>query len=262
MLIKGQAVLWGEIMGNKNLRIDKRIKYGKLKIYFCILIFLAVLVFIIIFKTDFFLVKNIIVLDNYKISTEEVIAYSNIDSNDNIFKLKASDIEEKIEKNPYIKDVKLERDLPDKIIIDIEERKELASISNMDIYFVIDSEGYILKTVTTPPDTYIVKGFEFDSFVEGEKINVNNEDLNKALELCRLFQVSEIDLKPNIVYNDNNFEMLFKDNIKVKFGDGEEIEDKFNDFVAIFKDLQKKNIKSGLIDVSSKGYSIYRPFGE
>jgi cell division protein FtsQ len=254
-------------MGGKMLKsktkVDGKVKYGKLNIYICIFFLLLALIFIIIFKTNYFLINDIIVKNNYELTDEKVIGYSGIQVKENIFQLKLSRAEENLKKHPYIKEVTIRRKLPNKIIIEIEERKKLASILYMGIYFEIDEDGVVLETYSNPPDVYIIEGFEFESFIEGDKLKVKNtNDFKKALDICKFINRSSTDIRPSIFYNNGKFDLYFNNGIKVKLGKGDNLAKKIKILLNIIDDLKSKNINSGLIDLSHNGYPIFRPFGE
>ncbi|RKD27673.1 cell division protein FtsQ [Caminicella sporogenes DSM 14501] len=244
-------------------QITKKVKYGKLKIYIIISILILALMFILVFKTNFFSIDEIIVKNNNEVSRDVIIAYSGIQLHNNIFKIKLSEITKKIEKNPYIKTAKVSRKLPNKIVIEVIERKRLAAIFYMGIYFIIDDEGYVLETKNKVKDVVVIEGFEINRFSEGEKIDLSgNEDLRKVLTLCSLIQKSNIDIKPKIYYNNGNINITIEDKLKVKFGNGENIDYKFKAFLSILKYLKSKDIYTGVIDISTNGYPVYRPFDE
>ncbi len=244
-------------------RVDKKVRYGKLKIYLLIFFLLSTLIFIILFRTNYFEINNIIVYNNNVLSDDEIISRSGVQIGENTFKIKISEIEAKIKKAPFIKDVNIKRNLPDKLLIEVTERKKMAAVLYMGLYFYIDEEGVILYTSNEIDETYVIEGFEFESFTEGEKIKVkNDEDLKRAVLLCGLLQSSNLQDKPEILYNEKNFTLLLKENLKVKLGSGENLSKKFSIFMAIYKDLADKNIDSGVVDISHDGYPTYSPFGE
>lgn len=244
-------------------RVDKKVRYGRIRIYLLIFFLLSTLIFIILFKTNYFEISDIIVKNNIELAKEEIVSYSGVRIGDNTFKLKISDISEKIIKTPFVKDVTIKRKLPDKLMIEVVEREKIAAISYMGLYFFVDNEGVILYTAHEIDDTYIIEGFEFESFTEGEKIKVkSDEDLQKAIGLCSLLQNSELEIKPKIACIEGEFVLYLNDNFKIKLGRGENLERRFAIFEAIYRDLTSKNIDSGVVDISHDGYPTYSPFGE
>ncbi|SKC78820.1 cell division protein FtsQ [Maledivibacter halophilus] len=260
--VKAHETWEGKMYKSKN-RVDKKVRYGKIKIYFLIFFLLSTIIFIILFKTNFFEINGIFVNSNTVVSDDEIVSYSGIKTGDNIFKIKLSEAREKLIKNPLIKDVTIKRKLPNKLIINVIERKKLAAVSYMGIYFVIDEEGVILYTAQAVEDMYVIEGFEFESFLKGEKIKVKNEeDLRKIIELCSLLENSDLAIIPKISYENENIILYIDEDFKIKFGRGENLSKRFVIFKAIYYDLISKNIDSGSVDISHDGYPTYSPFGE
>jgi len=243
-------------------KVNQKVKYDKVKIYLLLFCFFISLVGILVFNTDFFLIKEIIVLNNYTVPDKDIIGYSGINKEQNIFKLNISVTSEKIEKHPYIKSVNIERKLPSKIIIDIVERNKVAALYYMGIYIIIDDEGYILKTASQVKDEIVIEGFNIENFIEGSKIDIlENKELETTLVLCELIRKDFKSIN-RIKYNNRIIEVYINDNYKVKFGIDGDIKSKYLNFIKIYNDLESKNIYNGIIDLSHNGYPIYRPFGE
>ncbi len=250
-------------MTNIKSKVHTRIRFNRFKVYSIVLLFILLLVFIIVFKTNIFNINNIIITNNQKIDDTTIKSYSGIDIGDNIFKINLKDAQEKIENNSYIKEAKIKRILPNKVHIDIKERKTIAAVNYMGIYFLIDDESYLLEISETLPDTYIINGFEFEKFTKGEKVEVKNlEDFNNVLKLCSGIKNQSIKIKPIITYNDGEILLLTLDDLKIKLGSVDNLEDTLKKLATILMDLESKGIRSGEIDMSSKGHIIYRPFGK
>ena len=84
-------------------------------------------------------------MGNKKLSYDKIIKASMCNIGENIFKINMKKGEESLKRLPYIKECKIKRKLPNEIIIEIEERKEVAIISYIGSFVYIDKEGYILK---------------------------------------------------------------------------------------------------------------------
>ena len=86
--------------------------------------------------------------------------------------------------------------------------------------------------------------------------------MENSLKLVNLLEQTTFEIKPKVFYTDGDIMLELNDKLKANFGNGEEIEKKFNRFMDIYKDLSSKGVYSGVIDVSHKGYPVYKPFGE
>ena len=96
---------------SKKQNISKK-KKRRLKILKWTSIFVLILVAITLFLlSDIFNIKEIKVINNSKVSTEEIKALSTLQINENMFKFLKISVEERIKQNPYIETVDIHRKL-------------------------------------------------------------------------------------------------------------------------------------------------------
>ncbi len=93
----------------------------------------------------YFFVSEVEVQGTKRISKQEVIELSTINNGDNIFSLDLEAIREQILENPWIRDVSIERHLPDKIIIHVDEREPFALAKINDRVYLVDRYGEPFK---------------------------------------------------------------------------------------------------------------------
>lgn len=140
---RGYTVLKGYEMKNRRL-------LTLLIIFICISI-------LVVLCSSVFLVKEITItgesLDDTGITEENLIDSLGIKSTSNIFLVKRSKCLENLEKNfPYIKVNKIDKKLPDGIIVDISIRKEMYLVKIQDgLYAYLDGEGRVLKVCEANP---------------------------------------------------------------------------------------------------------------
>lgn len=117
----------------------KKIK-KKRKIKFIPILMFSLLLILIFFLLSFIMrvkIKNIYVYDNKIISDQEIIELAKIEDYPSFLKISTSTIEKNIKKNPYIKSVKVKKDLIATINIYIEEY-QLLFIKESDNKVVVD----------------------------------------------------------------------------------------------------------------------------
>ena len=96
---------------NKNKsKKKKQKKRGKILLTI-ILIIAIVIVFLLILYSDLFNIKNITVLNNSKVTTQEIIQNSGLAIGNNMFKTFKTTSEKGIKTNPYIENVKITKKL-------------------------------------------------------------------------------------------------------------------------------------------------------
>jgi len=243
---------------NYNRKTNKRKR--RLGFLFVVLIFVGT--WLLVYKTNIFVVKNFDYTPSVYLSDADIKKYGDINDKTFYFSLGSEAMGEKLVKHPYVKTIHVEKKFPDKLKLDIEYREELAAIKYSGLYVTIDDTLTVLKVEESIGDIFLIDGFEFKSFNIGEELKVEDlRILQRTVQLISLLKNSHIEAKPYIRY-DNGIELLLNDAYRVRFGKGQDIERKFNNFVDIYEQLSEKGVQSGIIDVSHNGLPIFKPFGQ
>ena len=137
-------------------------------------IILSGLTYFFIFSSVF-QIKNIAVLGTEKTSAEEI----RIMISDNVKNIFFANLEEidmmLLERYPQIANVNIKRDIPDALLVQIEERKPVAVFSKNEEYFFIDKEAVIFEKI-------LERGSEM-LIIKGEEELVGKERLNQVLKI-------------------------------------------------------------------------------
>ncbi|MCD6435059.1 MAG: hypothetical protein J7L15_01510, partial [Clostridiales bacterium] len=88
----------------------------------------------------------------------------------------------------------------------------------------------------------------------------DNNMMEALVMLVKLVNISDLNFIPSIYIKDNKIFLTINKNYVVNFGNGINIENRFNDFYNIYIDLSKSDVSRGTIDVSTDGLPIYKPF--
>jgi cell division septal protein FtsQ len=154
------------------------------------------------------------------LTREEIIAATNIHEGKNIFTVNLSAARKGLMGLPQVDRADIERILPNKISIDIAERKPVAWVTGKDDdnpsadpgAFLIDHEGILLRVKNQVPAYYhlpVICGLDVDNYEEGETVDL--PEVSAAIELIRLtglnparYQVRSIDVSKGycLVVND------------------------------------------------------------
>jgi cell division protein FtsQ len=221
-----------------------------------------IVLYLVIFHTPLFIVDTLAYNQNKNITNKEIMTYGEI-VDTNIFFVNTDAVEKKLLSHPYIKSAAVKKKLPDTLEIDFDYRDEVVAVVYSGIYLTTDDQLNVLKAEESIGDIFLIEGFNVKSFNIGEQIKVKDFHLLKhSIELIHLLMKSHIEAKPILKYVDGSIELELNSDYRVKFGDGTNIERKFNNFVDIYDDLNSKQAMSGVIDVSNEGLPSYRPFGE
>lgn len=225
----------------------RRIKRKKKRLSRLLLfIIIIILSYLVVFKTELFIIKDIIVEGNEKLSYEEVVKASTCSIGENIFRIDIDKVEDSLNQIPYVKSSKISRKFPNKIAIEIEERKEVAAVQYLNLVYYIDVEGYILSIEENAGEITLpkIKGLDMVSFEEGSNIyqqtSMDNmeEFILYSENLNILERIEEID-----VSNKDSIGIQLKDGILVAFGPLNNVKYKLSFLYGILDDVEKRGIE-------------------
>lgn len=174
-----------------------------------------------------FNVKEIEVVGNSKISSETITSLSGINIDQNMFSFRTSESKEKIKQNAYIDTVDIHRNLPDKISIEVTERKATYMIKFGNAYAYINNQGYILEITNEKADIPVLIGYETidEKIQEGNRLDTSDlEKLNDILKIMEAASNSSQKLTTLITQIDisdrtNYIIYLEKEKKQIYFGD-------------------------------------------
>lgn len=178
-------------MANKK-QIKLRVKKRKLRIKRIIICLLVLIVTILLcyfsIKAP---IKNIYVVGNKIVSDKEIIEMASIENYPSFLKTLNRDIQKKIEKNEYIKSVRVEKKFYNKIYIYITEKK-----------IICEKDGNLLaEDGTLLPNTYNLTMYPL---LISDIKDVEDKFASKFSEIEDdiLLKISEIEYTPNNVDNE------------------------------------------------------------
>ena len=177
-----------------------------------------------------FNIHDIVVGNNNKVETEDIISLSELETNTNMFKFLKLNVINRIKQNAYIEEVKIKRSLPDKIIIDVVERIPTYMLSIGGIYAYINNQGYILELSDEALELLVISGYKTDKqdIKAGNRLNI--EDL---ITLEKIIEITNISRNNGIL--DQVIEFKIEDNRLVL-----ELQ---NEKTAYIRDMANINIK-------------------
>lgn len=109
-----------------------------------LVVFGAALVAQLLLDSDFFRVEAVEVVNNSRVESKEIIALSDVEPGASMFALDLPMIGGRIEENPWIATARVERILPRKMVIDVQERTPKA-IVNLGYLYYVDGQGEVFK---------------------------------------------------------------------------------------------------------------------
>lgn len=241
-----------------NIRGFRKGKYG---IILLILFLCIILTSYFLLYTDHFKIGIIEVYGNEHVSKEEIIRLSNFNIGMNIFKFNREKVEENIKKNSFIKDVKIERKLPDTIHILITEREITSIVSYKDGTFLyLDEDGVVMddRETLNSYNKPIITGLENVSFAMGNPIKITPSWLRKSiLESISLLKKNYLINKISEIHvlEDHNIQLYTKDGSVINIGNSTILKENIDFVKSFFSQHQSKII----VDISHGGDPVYKP---
>ena len=178
--------------------------------------------------------------------------------------LKCGDAERNIvETCPYVKNVKTKYKLPDKIVIEVEERSKSVIIPYQDLGLLVDEEGFVIDVIKNYQDSGlpVIKGVSFDKYSLGQRLAVDNEQyLEMVIALISALRQSDRESEDKLTYvidfidisDLKSIKLFIGDEFVVYLGDGTEM---YYRISALNEMYFKSSIKGerGIIDFTAGG---------
>ena len=226
-------------ISNKDRKRRKRKKVMKVVI---IILIILVIIFCLISRQPKYDIASIEVTGNKQMTKNEIISDSEIKVGDNIFKMNVLLKEKKMKLNPFYSKVDIKREFPDKITIDVEERKPTIAFPYGEKFVLINSDGIVMKLSDENPRLSEIVGVTIKSMERGEVLKTNDDELfEKSLEFLSLVDENDLFFK-RIDLRKKNAKLNDYDNLYVK-----------GRIEAITSSIENGNLKKVLIDLYSKG---------
>lgn len=190
--------------------------------------------------SDIFNIKEIKVINNNKITAQEIKELSTLKENENMFKFLEVSVSEKIKKNPYIESVNIRRKINGIIEIEVIERVTTYMLVMENQYAYINNQGYILEISEVKLELPTITGYITENLEPGNRlIEEDLEKLNTVIQIVKTANEKELDNKiTNINIEDqNDFLVTMESESKlIHFGDSSNINDKFIMLKAVLED--------------------------
>ena len=213
----------------------------------------------------FFRVSDITVQGNEHYTQQEIISAIGIETGDNLFFIdRFSPVSRVFAKLPYVEHVTVERALPNRIVITVEECKALAYLVVGDEEWTLDHNCKILgKAAEGELSSLItVTGIDPGTLLIGEPLATSDGDEENVRYLSDvLYQLQGRELAPQtsrIDFSDpDNVRVMYNDRFTLVLGKSGDVELKFGMFVAAMGRL--KDGDYGTIDVSDGRAARFTP---
>lgn len=203
-----------------------------------------------LFSFSGFKIKEIEVRGANKGRIDSLIKKANIEKGENIFNLNLNEISSQISQELLIRKAVIFRHLPDKIIIEVEERTPFIITKWKEQIFGVDQDGVILPEPFNSSSFLEVKGILEKRPFSGEKIDII--DIEMVSEIQRLFsktlpnfRISSLDLSPK-------HKIILSFNESCLYLSTENLANNLPSLKRVLADLSQKGVEYEYIDLRFK----------
>ncbi len=247
-------------MRSKNKKRKSAFRRGeKLAVFFkrgtvimLVIVFAAAAVLGVKLVVRQFSIKEIIVSGNYHLDRDDIIGSINIKNGDPLLNVQFKDVDDKLGKNPWIKDVSLKKQLPGTLLIDIEEAVPKALLRIKRKLYLIDREGGILERI---------KGDSMLFLPVIKDIRPKNEKgISEALKLVDVLMKRDIFAdRESVEIGLETYGLTMKiDGEFIKVGYGKYSE-KYDMWIELEPEIRKKSVPIKYVDLRFKDSVIVKP---
>ncbi|WP_164488940.1 cell division protein FtsQ/DivIB [Romboutsia sp. Marseille-P6047] len=228
-------------------------------ILLCVFMFSIGLVTLL--KSDLFNLTKVEIVGNSVLKKDEVINEEKLITKKNIFSYKLKDIKKEIQSNPYVDDVEVKRKLPNKIVITIKEKEVIALLSNGTDFCYIDNSGNLIEKIDNLDENNDKIVFNVKYTLNNGTVKFENDKVKKSvLNLIALLKEEHLENEiSEIEYTGSNVNIIVNIGPKFLIINDDNLDYNISRTSKILVDLQSKNIKSGIVDLTYSNYAVYKP---
>lgn len=233
-------------------KIEKKIRFRRRVLKALILVICISAVSILLFKSEYFNINNVIVENNNYVSAKEVAVLSEV-KGVNIFLANRNKLEENVKKNPYVESIDIKRRLPSTLVIIVKEKQIKGLIKLQNSFINVDSKGKMVQVINKFPNGEIplIEGIKVEQYAPG--LNLINNDNIKQSALEAILTVSDYKEYNGLIYSINmedvyNITLKTMNGLFIKLGDWTDLGNKLAYAYSVLKSDNVKG-KKGTIEV-------------
>lgn len=212
-----------------------------------------------------FQVREITVQGGMTIAEKDIIELSGVKLGMNTFSIDDDQVEKNIESNRYLSFVCVDKQLPDKVVIQVKERIPAAAVKYCGILYTMDNRGMVLEeSLDTSAETGLVavEGLNIHDCRVGQQLSLNSADQLKVFTeiLVELKVMSALDRVEELDLSDmDNLFIVSDEDFTVRLGAAENLHAKLRSMLLTLDHLENEGYNCGTVDVSAPVNPTYIP---
>ena len=207
----------------------------------------------VIISRPYFEIKEISVRGLKELTEKEVLASAEIKPAQNLLAINTDAVIRRVATNQWVKNVYIGRELPNKLVLEVQERSPLALVKQGNDFYLMDGEGYVFKKLGKGDevDLPILTGFNVQDKTKST-LFLSTLNLLKAISgssrYAYLGTISEIHIDDIF-----GLSLISGTGLYLKLGTGG-FESKMKKLTLVLADLEQRGMKNGYlcIDLSDE----------
>ncbi|MDQ5986284.1 MAG: Cell division protein FtsQ [Syntrophus sp. SKADARSKE-3] len=192
--------------------------------------------------------KEIMIRGCKELTEKDILSLAGIKPSQSILVVNVGEVGRRIKVNPWVREVSVGRELPDRVVIEIQERKPVALLKMDTAFYLVDVEGVTFKKLEI--------GDEMDLPVLTGFYNSGKTDMNllgKSLDLLQY--LSKAEFFPNLrtvseIHGNERLGISVFTNTGLSLLLGfDNYENKFKQLPVVMADLDRRNQKTGFVQI-------------
>ncbi len=188
-----------------------------------------------------------------RVDASEVLKKSGIEINFPLLLINTAKVRKQIKQIPLIEDVHVDRNFPNKISINIFERTPKFAVFNLDKYFLIDEEGYIIEIIDKVPDKMflIIKYIgKLEDVRVGKRLEFVSMYDSAFWKTISEFGVNEKEKIRDFIVDNKGISVILNSGVLVFLGKDDKFLDKLRLLPYIKRAAMKEKINTSKIDIN------------
>ena len=220
----------------------------------CVAVVASMLIFAynFVIVSPYFQMKETLVRGTERLQTDAVVELTGLRPSQNILMTNLGAVARKVKANPWVKDVSVRRDFPDRLVIEITERKPVALVERGDGLYFIERDGTAFEKVAAgeKTDLPVLTGFTRKGVENREMILKSLELLDYMASYTEVPEIRHI----SEIHGDELFGLsLFAEGLCLKLGFGD-FDTKLRRLKPVLADLARRNLSGYfIIDLNNPG---------
>lgn len=241
--------------------VRKRRRQRRKKRAFLLLV-LALAGAFLLLRSRVFVLRQVNVQGNSRLSVEEVMRLAGLSYGESIFSVSERRIEQQLSGEISVELFSCERVLPDSVCLAIREREALACVHCGGEYLLIDETGYIMGRQENYPDAGVLLVSGMDAYVDRQGKHVESSVsgrrtvMNQVIAALREKNMLSLASELNVANMDEVY-LVSVSGVQVILGDTENLPDKLEWMRAVLAELTRKGVMRGVLDVSTGKNAVY-----